>query len=279
MPTKRSKKWFISVLDNPKFNEEELKDLIQEFRAISSSEAEFQARLNGQWMSMDSAVFHYDSEKNWSDLDDYDPRIWPHVLVVDPAASGMAGISLFAREPNRDVWHCVLARYMKGTAFSRMVPDIEEMVAPFNIVKRICDCNPSGFYKEAHLQGVRYKAITDKSFNKENMIDAVNAALAQEIVYLTKGAEVLADELLMCSRSEENPERILKSSKYHTADTLRYFVHLKPKFETVKAEPRPEERTRRAWKEKLQKDAKRDKMRVRTRMRQMRPQGRSTWAG
>ena len=265
-PSKRARKWFISVLDNPKFDKGQRQEIIDEFRAMSSSEAEFNARLYGKWMSTDSAVFMYDSENSWISPPGYDPRIWPHIAVVDPAVSGTAGLTVFAREPNRDVWYCVLAKYVKGEAFSAMVPTVERFLEPFNIIDRICDCNPSGFYREAQLQHIKYRPITDKAYNKENMIDATNTALAKGDIFLCPGSEVLADELLTCSRSEENPDKIIKASKYHTADTLRYFVHLKPKFSEVESIPKPEERLRREWKKHLTDVAKR----ATTKMRQFR---------
>lgn len=254
--SKKSQKWFISVLDNPVFaNRRE--EVIEEYRANSSSEAEFQARLNGKWMSSENAVFLYDSEKNWARPEGYEPHLWPHVAVVDPAASGKAGLTVWAREPAKDIWYCVMAKYVNGDAFSLMVPTIEAMLEPFNVVKRICDCNPSGFYKEAGLVGIKYHPITEKSYNKENMIDDVNSALAATRVFLSPGSELLVDELLTCQRSEDNPDRIVKASKYHTADTFRYFIQMKPRFETVKAEVKPEERIRHQWKQHLQKEQKR----------------------
>lgn len=275
--SKRAQKWFISVLDNPKFSADEKQDIIEEFRAISASEAEFEARLYGKWMLMDTAVFLYDSERNWEKAPDYDPRIWPHVIIVDPAASGMAGLTVWAREPQRDIWYCVLAKYIKGDAFSRMVPEIEKMIEPFNVIKRCCDCNPSGFYKEAQAQGIKYHPITDKAFNKENMIDACNQHLREHKVFLSPGSELLADELMTCARSEDNPDRILKASKYHTADTFRYFVYMKPKFETIKAEPRPEERVRQAWKERLKEEEKKATIRMAKMQRKARFRG-GRWA-
>ena len=270
----RSCKWFISILDNPKFSATERQDIIDELRSISASEAEFQARLNGEWMGMETAVFMYNPDKNWVDKlpDGYDPGLWPHVAVVDQASSGNAGLSVWAREPKRDIWYCVKARYMRGEPSSQLVQSVEREIESFNVVKRICDCNPSGYYKEAMLQGIKYHPITDKAFNKENSIDGANSALAKQQVYLTRGAEILAEELTMCSRSEDNPERIVKASKYHTADTFRYFLAKKPIFTEIKAEPRPEERIRVQWKERLTKEAEHAK---RTKMRSMRRQRRA----
>lgn len=282
-PSKRAQKWFISIFDNPKLADRTKEEIIEEYRAMSASEAELRARLYGEWMAADTAVFTYDSERNYMAPQGYDPNLWPHIAVVDPAASGMAGLVVMARRPNQDVWHCVLAKYIKGDAFSRMVPEIESILANYNIVDRFCDNNPSAFYREARVQGVRYRPIEDKANAKEDMIDETNSALANQAIYLGPGAELLADELTMCSRSEENPNRIVKASKYHTADALRYFVRMKPRFEAIKPEPKPEERVRKAWKEKLQKDEKRAKMEARTKFQQMKRNQRlfrsSTWAG
>lgn len=264
----RSKKWFISILDNPKFSPEEREEIIAEFRSMSASEAEFQARLNGQWMGMETAVFMYNPDVNWQDKppEGYEPGLWPHVAVVDQASSGNAGLTVWAREPKADKWYCVMARYLRGQPASLLVPEVEKYIQHFNVVKRVCDCNPSGFYKEAQLQGIKYTPITEKAFNKENSIDDANNALVKQIVVLTGGSELLAEELTMCSRAEDNPERIIKASKYHTADTFRYFLAKKPLLAEVQPDPKPEERVRHNWKNKLTNDAKYAK----TTMRKMR---------
>lgn len=273
-PSKRAKKWFLSIFDNPKLKDKTKAEIIEEYRAMSASEAELNARLYGKWMSADTAVFTYDSERNWAKPLGYDPAVWPHIAIVDPAASGLAGLVVMARRPQEDVWHCVMAKYIKGDAFSRMVPEIEGMISKFNIVDRFCDNNPSSFYREAKILGIKYRPIEDKPNSKEDMIDETNSALAREIVYLGPGAELLADELSMCQRAEDNPNRIIKASKYHTADAFRYFIRMKPKFTAFKAEPKPEERIRRAWKDKLTKDAKRDKIKATTQFKQMKRQQR-----
>ena len=271
-PSVRAHKWFISILDNPAFADLTQAEIIDEIRALSKSESEFNARMYGKWMSADTAVFMYDPEKNWKSPENYDPHIWPHVVVVDPAASGKAGLTVWAREPNADTWYCVMAKYLVGSAFSVMVPDVEKLVEPFNVVKRISDCNPSGFYKEARVQGITYIPITEKAYEKENMVDACNDAMCRQTAYLAPGSELLADELVTCERSEVSPDKILQASKYHTADTFRYFIRLKPRYETLQIEPRVEERLRIEWKKKLHSDAKR----ATTKMRKLR--GSTRWA-
>lgn len=249
-----SKKWVISILDNPAVSEERRDQLIDYYRKISGSESEFRARMYGDWLSAEQLVFKYNSERNKQELDGYDSGVWPHVVVVDPAASGIAGLTVWARHPQADIWWCVLAKYINGSAFSELVQTIEDEVKIFNVVKRICDCNPSGFYHEAYLQDIKYIPVSDKNNNKENMIDACNKALLEETVYFTSGAKVLIDELTVCSRHEDNPSKIIKASKYHTADCFRYFIHTKPKYEGPSVVVANQDRLRYNWKERLREE-------------------------
>jgi phage terminase large subunit-like protein len=250
----KTKKWLISILDNPSLSEEKRTELVAYFRSISGSESEFRARMYGDWLAAESLVFKYNSDLNLDNPSGYDPQIWPHVAVVDPAASSIAGLSVWARHPSADVWWCVKAKYLNGQAFSELVQTVEGEISHFNIVKRICDCNPSGFYHEAYLQDIKYMPVSDKQYNKENMIDACNKALLEETVYLTNGAQTLIDELTVCSRHEDDPSRILKASKYHTADTFRYFIHAKPKYEGPKQVVDREALVRYNWKQHLKKE-------------------------
>lgn len=226
----KAEKFKFSILDNPALTEDERLSIIQEFKDSSGSEAEFRARLHGEWMVAGQKVYSYDSDENFYDLDEYDPRVWPHVVVVDPAASGLAGLLVMAREPQRDQWYAVKAKYIKGSAFSDLVQTIEDEVKDFNIIKRICDNTPSAFYMEALKQGVPYMPITEKADNKENWIEGVNKAFKERWLWMTSASEELNNELVSCSRKEDDPTKIIKASKYHTSDCLRYFVTFKPKF-------------------------------------------------
>lgn len=231
----KAKKWVISILDNPVFTKEERDLLVEEFRTASGSDAEFRARMFGDWLTSGDLVFYYDSEKNFAHLDKYDPRIWPHIAVVDPAHSGLAGLNIWARHPRANVWYCVLAKYINGQAPSDLVESVEQELEMFNVVGRACDCNPSGFYKEALKAGIKYRPITDKQFNKETMIENVNQAFKENSIYLTDGARPLIDEVMTCSRNSDDPSKIIKASKYHTADCLRYFVHVMPEYKAAEA--------------------------------------------
>lgn len=226
----RAKKSRLSILDNPAFTKEERDGIVEEFRAISGSEGEFRARLYGEWITAGDLVYYYDSERSFVILDNYDPRIWPHVAVVDPAHSGLAGLTVWARQPKANQWCCVKAKYLNGQAPSDLVDTVEEEISPFNIIARKCDCNPAAFYKEAAKMGIKYTPVSDKHYNKENMIAAFNQAMADEKIKFTKGAQPLIDEMMTCTRRENDPTKIMQASKYHTCDSAVYFVQFMPSF-------------------------------------------------
>ncbi len=263
---KKAEKFVFSVLDNPVFTEEERAEVLEEFRNMSGSEAEFRARLNGEWMVAGHRVYAYDPELNWkpglSDLD-YDPRIWPHAVIVDPAASGSTGLLVMARHPQMDVWFEVKSEVIKGSAFSTLIPEIEKKIEAFNVRWRFCDCAPSAFYLEALEQKINYTPVVEKADNKEHWIEQVNKAFANQTVFLTLDSSVLAEELVSCARKEDDPTKIIKASKYHTADCLRYFVVMKPEFVAMRGENLTiQEQWRRNWKEKVQEQRKQEETKV-----------------
>lgn len=266
-----AKKWVISILDNPSLTEEKRATLVEYFQKISGSQAEFRARMYGDWLASEHLVFKYNAERNKGHLDGYMPNIWPHVVVVDPAASSLAGLSVWARHPEADVWWCVKAKYLQGEAFSDLVKTVEKEIAGMNIMARKCDCNPSAFYIEAAKQNIKYSPINDKHYNKENMIDACNEALLNQRVWMTEGAQPLIDELTVCSRHEDDPSRIIKASKYHCADTFRYFIHSKPKFEGPQQVIAPDARVRYEWKQSLERKAeKREEQMIKAQRKKLR---------
>jgi hypothetical protein len=251
---KRAKKTKLSILDNPVFTEDERNNLIEEFRAMSGSDAEFRARLYGEWITAGEMVYYYDSERNFTILDNYDPLIWPHVGVVDPAHSGLAGLTVWARHPKANIWYCVKAKYINGQAPSDLVESAEEEFSPFNMVGRNCDCNPSGFYKEARKAGIHYIPISDKHYNKENMIEEYNQAMIDERIKFTEGAQTLINEMTTCARKEDDHTKIINKSKFHTADCAVYFVKFMPSYKAVAAEESRDQWIRRKHNERLAKE-------------------------
>lgn len=214
--------------DNPKLMEEfgSIDAYASWLQAQCASDAEFRARMYGEWYYRSGRVIRaFDPESHLiSPPEIYEPKIWPHVLVVDPSASGLTGVSIWAHHPLEETWFCVLAKKIEGDAAFLLVKTIEEMAAPYNIIKRVCDCNPAGFYREAHRQEIHYDTMNDKTDRRNHTIEQVNERFASNIIYLTKEAQELADECLGAKWSETNPDKMINATNYHLIDTLRYFV-------------------------------------------------------
>jgi len=256
-PLRSKVKHVLQVLDNPKYagREEEIEE---EIRALCASEQEFRARMYGEWYMGDLRVFSYNGDRNLRNLPaDYDVT-WRHVAFCDPSASGLTGLIVLAEDPKTERWYVTKAEYLNGDAAYLLVTEVEKHVAGLNVVLKMCDCNPAGFYKEAHRRRLKWLPYTDKSNRKAETIDEANKLLTTAQVYVTPEAGRLADEFVECSWDERNPDRIIHASKYHLADPFRYFadsLHRLPKRVEVKAFT-PTQEIRQQW---HQRRAKRDK--------------------
>jgi hypothetical protein len=201
----------------------------------------------------------------------YDARRWNHVAVVDPSASGLTGLSVWGWDDALDKWWCVKAKTMEGDAAYILVQDVEKELHGLNVIKRVCDCNPAGFYKEAIRQGIIYEVMNDKTDRKNLTIENTNEKFAKDILCLTPAADELATECLNAKWSETNPDKMINASSYHLIDTMRYFVERMPAASKVKhveytsqAHMLKQEHTKivaeRGKKKSLQEKAKRDRM-------------------
>lgn len=226
--TPTSRKVQMSMLDNPIYAGRE-PEILATVRAACASEAEFRARMYGEWYYGDGRVFSYVAARNSRKLPEaYNAERWRHLAVLDPAASGTAGLTVWAEDPEDGAWYNVLAKYLKGAAAFELLDEVERNLRPFGNLTRYCDCNPSGFYKEAIRRGVPWLAYTEKNDRKFETIEKVNAALALQRVWLTERSSSLEDELTTTVWSERDPNRIVNASSKHLADTCRYAVDLFP---------------------------------------------------
>lgn len=215
------------LADNPAFADR-LDFILKQIRDISTSEAEYRCRVFGEWMAPGTAVYKYDEDRHWKVLPTYYNKMWRHVVVVDPAASGQAGLAVFAEDPIVKLWYCTKAKYIKGDAAYVLVQQVEDEVKSLNVVRRVCDSNPSGYYKEALRQQITYIPVMDKQYKKDEFIEAVNTALAQDNIAFAPGSDTLAEELVAAAWSETGELRIIGGSRFHTADCLQYFLKNKP---------------------------------------------------
>lgn len=223
----------LTLFDNPAL-QDRLDEVVEAIRNACSTEAEANARLYGEWYYSNLKVFSYQPDRHMRPLPATYTPLWRHCAIVDPAASGLAGLTVWAEDPKPFVgeprWYCVKASYVDGDAAFEQVEKIEQEIRGLAVVLRGCDCNPAGFYKEANSvrRKLRYIPYTDKKDHKDESIQDFNTFLVSGEGVLTPGAELLEEELLSCKRNESTG-RIMKESRFHVADTARYFVQLKPK--------------------------------------------------
>lgn len=229
-------KRILTLEDNPIFegwSTAQLDDLI---RSKCQDEVEFQARRHGAWYFSSERVFRgYDPLKNRLPLPfPYSPTL-QHCVVVDPAASGKVGLTLWCKHPSHKAWWCVKGITLDGNAASLLVKEIEEKhLAGVRLPKgsRVCDSSPSGFYKEARVQGIDYVPIKDKIDKKLESIENVNVAWNNCDLMVVKSAATEAIHVEMLQAKWKNTEKeIVNSHKYHCADTVRYFWMKRPKEE------------------------------------------------
>lgn len=228
-PGPKIRRVHLSILDNPIYKGRE-EEAIKMIRAVSSTEIEFRARMYGEWYDGTNKVFSYSRHKNRGELSPTYSIQWPHVAVVDPAASGKAGLTVWAYDIKNDLWYGVLAEYIKGAAAFELVENVERKIGGFNIVLRLTDCNPSGFWKEANSERRKlgYTPINDKAHRKLETIDKVNTAFKNMRLMLTSAMGALEDELVKAVWSERTQGKIVGESRLHLCDTLRYFWDKRP---------------------------------------------------
>lgn len=222
-----------------KFKPEDNPKLMERFGGISeyetwlkaqcATDAEYNARRFGDWYYRSGRVIAaYDASRHMRPMfEGYHPMLTRHVAIVDPAAVGLVGVTIWAEGPG--VWQCAYSAELEGDAAFNLVKELESIYKHYNIIERRCDCNPAGFYKEALRQGISYIPIADKMDRKWETIEKANAAFAQDTILLSPESQSLADQCLQAKVSETNTNKIIASSSWHLIDCLRYFVDNMPK--------------------------------------------------
>jgi len=226
-PTPYSKVYKISMLDNPIYKNRE-EELLSQINLLP--EGQRRTILEGDWYVGESCVYSFDPSIHIENPANYSV-LWPHVVSVDPAASGLMGFTLWAAPHEGSArWWCVKAEYLRGQAPSDLVDMVEASVVGLSqILFRVSDSHEAWFIKQAAKNKIHYRGVPNKRGRKSELIVQTNEALAQGRVRLTTDAVELAAEFSTAQWSETTEGRIVNSSSFHLSDTAQYFVDMMPR--------------------------------------------------
>lgn len=226
-PTPYSKLYRIHMLDNPAYAGRH-EELMSQINLLPESQRN--TILYGDWYVGELAVYNFDPSLHNEDPPNYS-ALWPHVVSVDPAASGLMGFTLWAApHEHAQRWYCVRADYLKGAAPSDLVDAVEsKLVGIPQILFRVSDSHEAWFIKQAAKLKVNYRGVPHKHSRKLELIAQTNQALANGRIRLSSGSGDLASELSTCQWSEKAEDKIVNASSYHLADTAQYFVDMLPR--------------------------------------------------
>jgi phage terminase large subunit-like protein len=226
-PLSRKYKW--TVWDNPENLKPEKKKQIEQAMALMS-EAARRTRYYGEWSASDETVFYVDPEKTLVDLPSSYSKSWRHVEVVDPAGTGVTGLTYWAQNPSNNVWYCVKAMYIRGGQDNSPRALVEKVFREgyeLNIIRRIADTMPWFYTTAKEMYGLSYLRPFNKVQRKEDLIKNLQESLSSGKILITRdGGKVLFDELISMRYNEAG--NIVQHQHYHTADCAQYFNDLRP---------------------------------------------------
>jgi phage terminase large subunit-like protein len=224
-----AKTYRFKMLDNPLYADPRRRDEI--LSSLSHLPEHVQnARLYGDWMSDDNAVYYFNHDTMVEMPHGYSP-MWRHVESVDPASSSALGYTLWAENPETGVWYCVKAEYVKGIFVpTDIITAVAKLSAPYNIVRRIADPHESWYIHQAASMGIRYTGVYKKNDRKIELIKNFQEALGVKI-RIAPHIENLIEEITGARWSDTKEGKIANGSDMHLGDSAQYFVDLMPKRE------------------------------------------------
>ena len=246
------KKYQFGMLDNPIYQGRE-DEIRERFKDIPEDERN--ARMYGDWFKGGQQVYEYDPTKHNHNPDNYHPS-WPHIEVVDPAASGKAGYVLLANRPGNAGWYVVKAMYLKGAAASDLLDEIEKHSQGYNIIRKVSDPHEAWFIKEAAKRKRYYSGVYKKNERKYELIKNLVTAIKEYSIIITDWVPDVEEELNTCMWAEESENKIVGASRFHLLDCLQYGVDNLPKVKEIPQATTWEHELKQANRKRLEKKAK-----------------------
>lgn len=233
LPASQGQMYKIHMFDNPLYTPEKQKNILEEMALYP--EHVRKCRLEGEWMSVENAVYFFDPNYMVTNLPlSYSPA-WRHVESSDPAARSAHGMTVWAEDPSTGFWYCVKAEYFSGLRDTdEYVQMVKMKTQGLNIIRRIYDSACPWYADAAVKHGLTYTPVMYKSHRKLEMIKAMQMALGQQL-FIAPWCQDLITEFTTMHWSETSDNKIARSHKYHLHDSAVYFLDCKPKYEGVVA--------------------------------------------
>lgn len=226
-PSSIHKKYSLFTLENPIYKDPaRMVELIEEHKNYSQELRN--TVLLGAWYGGELSVYDFSHERDIQRPSGYEPS-WRHIEVVDPAASGKAGLMLLAEDPRSWRWYVVMVKYIDGAAATELLDTIEGLTGAYNVFRRVCDPHEVWFIKEAAKRKRAYNGVYKKSERKKELIKNVQEALLSGAVRVAPWCDLLIDEFNTCQWSETVADKIVGASRFHLLDCLQYGLDNRPK--------------------------------------------------
>lgn len=217
------------MLDNPLYSDPVRKrELVERYAHLP--EHVQKVIFEGDWSTSEDMVYYF----NWDTMVEfpqgYSP-LWRHVVSVDPALKSALGLTVWAENPQSNMWYCVTAEYVRGIYVpTDLVAHVESLINRINVVKRISDPHETWYITTAQRMGYNYVPIYKKNDRKSELIKKLQQFLGSRCK-LSPEVHRLISELQECRWSDKSDGRIINSSSYHLLDSAQYFCDEIPKSE------------------------------------------------
>lgn len=217
----KGKVYRFNMLDNPVYADPKRKEEILQTLA-TLPDAQRKARLFGDWMTGDDAVYHFDYNSMVELPIGYSP-LWRHVESVDPALKSALGLTMWAENPVTGIWYLVKSEEVKGILVpTELVKAVRDRTSHMNIVRRISDPHEVWYIQTAAAMGIHYIGVHKKNERKSELIKQFQECLGPRIRISPTETDFIA-EIQDCRWSDKTDGKIVNASSYHMLDAAQYF--------------------------------------------------------